>query len=156
MITSKITRRIEHPSEDGVWFEVRVLNGEQVREARKAHEIAIMEDGFLQLRKLRGMKEFEDLREFFAPSKSEAPPEDAPPDEVEPVPEVEPDLLAGYDRTTLNISGIVAWSYYKGHPTPEDVRDLDDETADWAAREIVPRPRTKDETGEGSGSSTKP
>ncbi len=157
MITSKITRRIEHPSEEGVWFEIRVLSGEQVREARKAREASEMEGAFLQLRKLRGMKEFEDLRDLFGREAKPAPEPEATddPTPTEAVEVAPPDPLLLYDRTTLNVCGIVGWSYYKGRPTEEDIRDLDDETADWAAREIAPRPRTEAERGEGSGSSTR-
>ena len=59
--------------------------------------------------------------------------------------------VASYDRDTLLVNGIVAWSYDE-KPSPKTIRQLDAETARWAAEQIfeLSRERTKKERGNAS------
>jgi hypothetical protein len=48
------------------------------------------------------------------------------------------DPLTGYDRITIVRAGLVAWSYPQPvSGEPDAVADLDDDTLEWLAREIL-------------------
>jgi len=116
MLMSKIRRRLAIPDEPNDWMELRALSGKKLEEAswwaqRKAIEMA----------KLAG-QEFIDAMETYRADLAEA--------------EVKANPLQQYDIETLVRSGIVAWSY-EMRLTPENIAELDSETREWAAREIL-------------------
>ncbi len=54
--------------------------------------------------------------------------------------------IGSYDRETLLVNGITAWSYAE-KPSPKTIRQLDAKTARWAAEQIfeLSREETEDE-----------
>lgn len=121
---------IEIPHEPGQWMRFRLVPYAVLAEARAKK----MEDGIRLAKVLDGIKL--DLAEIQKAATAAS---------------VDDDPAARYDRATLLRAGIAAWSYEGA----VDGDDLDERTAEWAAREIVRLafPTEKD-LGKGSSPST--
>jgi hypothetical protein len=111
-VVSKITKRIDVPSESGQWIEIRMLSWLTLDKARKERlkDIAGMSDVFAAFRTLAANGAIESAKTV-----------------------ADDDPMEAYDKRTLLGHGIAAWSY-GDTVNPED---LDEHTADWAARQIL-------------------
>lgn len=149
MLTSRApVERIELPHEPGEWVDVRMLSSEQIKRAR----MAAQREGIAYMRDLGG----ELVRELqsIAPGGERAA--EAEEIRAEIAVETATNPLAGLDRLTLLEEGIVKWSYYDTKPLAKDIADLDEETAQYIAERIAPRPRTAADQKNGSAPSTTP
>lgn len=113
MLTSKITKTLDVPGEPGEHITIRRLSGKAIEEARREFSRSIFTIYSAEMIE-----------------RMQAKPSD--PDEAA----TEASPLAGYDVATVLRCGITAWSYSK-RPTPEQIDDLDEQTREWAATEIL-------------------
>ena len=141
MLTSKIRRRIELPHEPEQWVEVRQLSYLQLDLARDVFQMRNMDRlGRLDASTRQQLAEMQLAR--FQNSATVA--------EV-----VADDPLIGYDVQTLLQAGVIAWSYDEA-VTPESVDQLDEATAEYVARELVPKTESETDRKNGSPNSTRP
>jgi hypothetical protein len=122
-LVGKFQQTVPIPHEPGKTITFRQLNWVQLEEAERVRSASV-------LRNLREMGP-EIMREMQGVQR----------EAVEAAPTVAQDPLATYDRATLLKYGIVGWSY----PEPVSaatIADLDTQTADWAARQIVDMHKT--------------
>ena len=141
MLTSKIRRRIELPHEPEQWVEVRQLSYLQLDLARDIFQMRNMDRlGRLDASTRQQLAEMQLAR--FQNSTTVA--------EV-----VVDDPLIGYDVQTLLQAGVIAWSYDEA-VTPESVDQLDEATAEYVARELVPKTESETDRKNGSPNSTRP
>lgn len=141
MLTHKIIRRVELPHEPGAWIDVRQLSYLQLDFAREIGATQALE---------RMGKITPELRQQLAEARVAIAR--AQGDDVSVL--VAGDPLAGYDVQTLLQAGIVAWSY-DDPVTPQSVDELDEKTADYVARELVPQEEPEADRKNGSSRSTK-
>lgn len=106
------------PHEEGQWFKFRRLSAKQLEAAKDARQRAA----------LGSVKEMPELFAAIRSTRDEARAETAPRDPLEQ-----------YDRWALLKAGLVDWSY-DVPLTPEAIEELDEETLDWAARLLIPKP----------------
>ena len=120
-IVKGITKRAEIPHEPGEWMELRRLSWRQLEQASDAQSDAALQ----RIKKLGG--------DLIGALRGLAGDQEQNP-------------AAKYDRAVVLKSGIVNWSY-NVPVTPENIDDLDKETADWAVEEILGMhaPRTEEE-----------
>lgn len=131
MLTGKQTpRQVQIPHEPGSWMQFRrlpwplLLAAEQARQKRALKNLAEnLED---------------DVVDVLNKVKSEVDRSDR-----KATPKAERDFEELYDRGIILHSGIAAWSY-GDEVTRELIDDLDEQTADWAFREIL-RPSVRSE-----------
>lgn len=116
MITSKITRKLDIPGEEGEWIKIRMLSGAMLEMAEDARTKAVFESI-----KAAGGEAFREV----AISREERD------DIVQKV----TDPLNDYDIGMVLRFGIVEWSYPE--KVSKAVDDLDADTRKWAAREIL-------------------
>lgn len=138
MLTSKVPfRRLTLPHEPDAWIEVRMLSGLQLQHAQAAarHE---------RITRMHQM----------GPELVRATITSADPEAIKAArADNADDPLDGYDRRTLLLEGIVDWGY--GEPvTPENIDDLDEETMQYVALQLLPHDRTEEDRKNGSDSST--
>ena len=115
MLTSKITKRLDIPGEEGEWIKIRMLSGTMLELAEETRTKAV-----LSTIKAAGGEAFREVtisRE----------------DREEIVRQVDP--LNDYDVDTLLRFGIVEWSY--PDKLSKAIDDLDADTRKWAAQEIL-------------------
>lgn len=115
MALRKITKTVEIPHEPNETMELRLLGWKQLDEAKRART----KQSFANIKEMGG-----DIFKAIQSARSE--------DGAAAV----ADPLAEYDLETVLIKGIVAWSYDEP-VTPQSIADLDEKTADWAARVIL-------------------
>src|SRR4029077_1191315 len=127
-VIQNVTRRAEVPFEPGKFFAFRMLSWISLDVARQARIEAIAKQA----------RVFSGLRELLPPRTDGAG-------------DAEADRLQSYDRLTLLKLGVATWPY----DGDVDVEQLDEQTAEWAARQIldlsVP---TGDDVKKGSSPST--
>jgi hypothetical protein len=116
MITSKVTKQVSIPHEEGEWFRFRMLSGKQLEEAADR-----IQAKYLSTVKTIGM---ENIRAF----------QDEATDEAEP--KAKSDPSNAYEVDTILRYGVIAWSYQE-KLSPQTLGDLDDVTRVWAMREIL-------------------
>ena len=138
MLTSKVpSRHLDLPHEIGEWIEIRTLSGNQIQLARDASRRA-------------GLQRLQEMGADLVQATTAA----ATPEAVAAArAETAADPLQGLDRSTLLIFGIVDWSY-DAPVSVENIEDLDEETMQFVALALAPRPRTLDELKNGSGALT--
>lgn len=115
MLTATVTKRLDIPGELGQWILIRKLPWRKLREASQVQQ-----------------------REAFAAVRALGK------DGLDAVSDVTPDQIqafknnpsAQYDPGTLLRAAILQWSY-SDKPTPEEIEDLDTDTADWLLHEVV-------------------
>ena len=131
-IVSKLTRRLDVPNEPGAWIEIRQLSWITLDKSRKVR-----------------LKELAELSGSFATGLNKM--DSAEREAAKKVAAADP--LAPHDMAILLKHGITSWSY--GDPVTTD--DLDERTAEWAAREIlsysVPTEAEKKTSASNSGGS---
>lgn len=129
MLVSRNAREVPIPHEAGEWLKLRPLSWKQLDDARKARQREAVKSSVEMTREM-GPELMAQIRS----ARTDAPAETAP-----------GDPLDAYDRATLLRLGIVGWSYEEP-VSAEAIDDLDEETAEWAARELIrPTTRTEDE-----------
>ena len=129
VLTRNITRRLSIPHEGGQWMELRRLSWTQLDSAKRDRTNTALK----QL-----AEQPADVKELMSSARAQR----------QAVAEAAVDPLAEYQMGTLLELGIHAWSYDEP-PTPENIADLDQETAEWAALEIVkPASRTAEDRAE--------
>lgn len=133
MLTSKVTETLTLPHEPGEWIKVRMLSGEQIKEAREQRALAA-----IKLQQALGGVEIKIT--------------DA--QRVEAEAAVKADPLASYDVLTLLKHAIVGWSYYDTPPTATDIADLDEETRRYVAERAIPQERSEADRGNATTPST--
>lgn len=116
--TSKSTYMLSVPSSPGDTITIRKLAPKHLAKAQQASQAAAVE----AIKALGGANAIKEIRGL---SEKEAD-----------VAVAISDPLASYDRTSLMVSGVIDWSFDEPL-TPTSLEDLDEETADWLAREIL-------------------
>lgn len=115
-LVKHITTRLEHPSEEGEWIEVRKLSRKEVAEARELSAVATRR----AWREMGG--------DIITAINNLTPSDAARAERVA-------DPFAGFDEAFVLKKAVIAWSY---PDKPGDVADqVDDETADWLYREAL-------------------
>jgi|GEM_PF-2449143 len=137
-----LTKQLEVPGEPGQWMKLRPLSFLEIETAQIKGYIALMRSvGEISEVEETIERVFEKAR---AAAKRNEPDEaeqadedDSEADEVEAaIEEADQDPLKGLDQLTVLRLGIVEWSYDR--PLDEaNIRLLDEDTARWAATEIV-------------------
>jgi hypothetical protein len=123
MLVGQVLKRVDHPSEEGVWFEFRKLPWRKLEEARRATQI----DG-AGLVKAYGAALIKEIQTIA---------EDGIDDSMKAAVAAEKAARAQqYDTGVLLRAGIWKWSY-SDKPTPDEIDELDDDTAQWARGEIL-------------------
>lgn len=137
VLTSGIVRTLPIPHEPGQSMDLRLLSWTQLEKARAARlRAAVQTAEALGEALLRRLPERNG-----ADSAAEA--------------EADADPLAPYDRLTLLKMGVVRWTY--DTPVSEDaLADLDETTAEWAARAVIGVVESEDARLKGSSPSTTP
>jgi hypothetical protein len=120
MLVNKITKKVDIPHEEGEWIELKKLSWKQLEQASDASTNALME----RMKKMGG--------DILSALRDAAPQEQNPEE-------------AKYDISTVLKFGIVRWSYDAA--VKDNIDLLDDETAQWAFKEILNmnKPRTDEE-----------
>lgn len=108
-LVTSITRKVDVPHEAGAWLELRLLSWLRLEDARRKRMNALTET-------------FKALGGLSLPSLNGGAP-------------VVEDRLTSYDIGSLLRSGIVSWSY--GAFSADQIEDLDEQTAKFAARELL-------------------
>lgn len=131
MLTGGHNERVDIPHEPGQWMTIRGLSWWQLKEAADV----LAAEGRRQLRDY-GPETLTALRE--ARQRDDIP---------QAIREAMRDPLTDYDRATVLRYGIVGWSYSddSGDELAARTVDLDEDTAVWAAHEIIDRSRLSDE-----------
>lgn len=122
MLTGKFTREVEIPHESGQKMTFRTLSGktlEKARDKRSQHN----QEMYVGMLKGLGSDTIKAVQEAESARKAQA--------ESEIV-----DSVRQYDGDTVLYSGIVSWTY--DEPVcPETIDMLDEETRNWAIKEII-------------------
>lgn len=120
-LVTNITKRVDIPHEPDQWMEFKKLNWKQLEHASDISTDASM----VKMKQIGG-----DLLKVF----------------TESVKEQQADPSKKYDRDYILQKGISKWSY-DAEVKPDNISDLDEETAAWAFKEIISLnlPRTEDE-----------
>lgn len=124
-LANRIQWRVALPHEDGQWFEFRRLSARQLERAADVKQSTT----------IAKMAETPGFAEVLRSARSDAPSQ--PRELVDP--------LDAYDPWTLLKYGVVSWSYADLELTPDAIEELDKETLDWAARQLVPKPLPGDQ-----------
>jgi len=133
-----LTKQLEVPGDSGQWMKLRPLSFLEIEDAQVKGYIGLM-------RTVGEMSEVQETIRHIFDSAREAEaadiddgeaeePEEEPEDQDAEEPEKDP--LDGLDLLTVLCAGVSEWSYDR--PVNEaNIRMLDEETARWAALEIV-------------------
>ncbi len=116
-LVSQNVQQIEIPHEPGEWLNLRPLSWLQLTQAREIQTRTVLE----RMRAMGG----EVVGEFREEPSAEVPES-----------EDESDPLSNLDRRTVLRGGVVGWSYREKF-NRDKLDDLDEETAEWAARTII-------------------
>ncbi len=124
MLTKGITKRVELPHEPGAWIEVKLL-------------------GYRQLEAAKQKRLFDQIK-IFRELGPQAPTVTPAIDPDGPVVPVVPDPLNTYDQGMLLEAAIVAWSY-DAKVTIDAIQSLDEQTAEYVARQVVLKPESDED-----------
>lgn len=120
VFTSRHTKTLDVPGAPGQTVTVRKLAPKHLEAAGKASQHKAMAD----MEAMGGPAKLRELQALGGEKSAEAKPE----------PMVNPALL--FDRVTVIEKGVTAWSFEESL-TRESIEDLDDETGEWLATEIL-------------------
>lgn len=123
MLVGQVLKRVDIPHEDGQWMEFRKLPWRKLDEARRATQI----DG-ATLAKAYGAELVREIQRLGS---------DVSPDLQAAVEAEKAQRRGQYDTGVLLRAGIVKWSYSEGHPKPDEIDDLDEDTAAWAREQVL-------------------
>jgi hypothetical protein len=122
---------VELPHEEDAWIEIRQLGFAALRSARERQTVA----------QVRMFREYGgSLANLVGPSEPAAST-------------AERDPILDYDLQALLEAGIVRWSYEEP-VTPENISALDEETAQYIARQLLPKPTKREALKLVAGGST--
>ena len=142
LVTKDTTEQVPIPHEDGQWMQFRRLAWLEMVEAAETAE----------RRSVKKMTQFgsEAVGAIIASHEKTAAATADTDGDGDTTPTKAP-TVGSYDRESLLENGIVAWSYNET-PSPKTIRQLDAETARWAAEQVfeLSRERTKEERGNAS------
>ena len=142
LVTKDTTEQVPIPHEDGQWMQFRRLSWLEMVEAAETAE----------RRSVKKMTQFgsEAVGAIIASHEKTAAATADTDGDGDTTPTKAP-TVGSYDRESLLENGIVAWSYEE-KVSPKAIRQLDAETARWAAEQIfdLSRERTKEERGNAS------
>ena len=142
LVTKDTTEQVPIPHEDGHWIQFRRLSWLEMTEAAETAE----------RRSVKKMTQFgsEAVGAIIASHEKTAAATADTDGDGDTTPAKAP-TVASYDRESLLENGIVAWSYDE-KVSPKTIKQLDAETARWAAKQIfeLSRERTKEERGNAS------
>ena len=137
LVTKDTTEQVPIPHEDGQWMQFRRLSWLEMTEAAETAE----------RRSVKKMTQFgsEAVGAIIASHEKTAAATVGTDGDGDTTPTKAP-TVGSYDRESLLENGIVAWSYEE-KPSPKTIKQLDAETARWAAEQIfdLSRERTKEE-----------
>jgi len=122
VFTSDVTKTLSVPHDSPNTVEIRRLPPKWLREAQRVSQKQSASD----FQAMGGAAFLRDIQAMNA-DKGEAVVADA----------AKADPLLTYDSVTLIYQGVVAWSYDKDCDKVAVIEDLDDQTQDWLAREIL-------------------
>ena len=144
LVTKDTTEEVPIPHEDGHWMQFRRLSWLEMTEAAETAERRSVKKmtqfGSEAVGAIMSSHEAKQAMQTAAATAAADGDGDTTPTKVPTV--------ASYDRDALLVNGITAWSYEE-KPSPKTIRQLDAETARWAAEQIfeLSRERTKEERG---------
>ena len=142
LVTKDITEQVPIPHEDGQWMQFRRLSWLEMVEAAETAE----------RRSVKKMTQFgsEAVGAIIASHEKTAAATADTDGDGDTTPTKTP-TVGSYDRESLLENGIVAWSDEE-KVSPKAIKQLDAETARWAAEQIfeLSRERTKEERGNAS------
>ena len=123
-LVTNLSKKVDIPHEKDEWMELKKLSWRQLEIAEE-----IQTDEVLTRMKKMGADMVKALRDAVGKNKEEQDP------------------FKRYDKSTVLLVGISKWSY-ETELNKESIETLDDETADWAFREILSlnKSRTEEET----------
>ncbi len=133
-LRKSIVKRVEIPHEEGHWMELKLLGWRHLEVSKRVKQAE-------QFRNIREMGK--DVFAAIQQSRGET-------DKNGPA-----DPLAEHDLMTLLEKGVIAWSYDEP-VSPETLGELDEQTAEWAARVILGVTETEAERKNSYGSSIVP
>lgn len=136
-LVNPIPVKVDIPHEPGQWCEFRRLSWKQLKEARKKNEAESREEA-----KALGAELFGALMRSSGDDKDDA----AKAERLERIAAERKWRPDQFDRDTVLTKGLVAWSY--DVPLGNDaIGQLDEQTAEWAAHQIIEmsRPITEDQ-----------
>lgn len=119
MLVTNQSKRVEIPHEKDEWMELKKLSWRQMEVAED-----IQTDILLKRMKSMGADMVKALRDAVGKGKEEQDP------------------FKRYDKSTVLDIGIVKWSY-EAEITKENIEALDENTADWAFKEILSLNKTR-------------
>lgn len=132
IFASRRQKTLEVPNDPGQTITIKALPRRHLEASARAS----------QLDSLEQLKQFGDLLEMQKAIEAIRTPDDKAPDQapVDRAGESEesalPDPLNNYDRHTLIKPAVVAWSYPE-EITDDTLADLDEDTEEWLAREVL-------------------
>ena len=139
LVTKDTTEQVPIPHEDGHWVQFRRLSWLEMTEAAETAE----------RRSVKKMTQFgsEAVGAIIASHEKTAAATADTDGDGDTTPTKVP-TVGSYDRESLLENGIMAWSYEE-KVSPKAIKQLDAETARWAAEQIfeLSRERTKEERG---------
>ena len=144
LVTKDRTEQLSIPGEDGQWMQFRRLSWlEMVEAAETAERRSVKKMTQLGSEVVGAIFASHDAKQAMKTAAATAETDgdgDATPTKAPTV--------GSYDRESLLESGIVAWSYEE-KVSPKTIKQLDAETARWAAEQVfeLSRERTKEERG---------
>jgi len=125
MLITDVTKKVDIPHEPGEWMVLKKLSWRQLELAAN-----VASDEAIKRTKKMGGDVLVSLRKLWRDQKGE----------------IESDPASKYDRGTVLEVGIVEWSY-DAKVNKESIDSLDEQTAEWAFREILDlnKPHTEEE-----------
>ena len=143
LVTKDTTEQVPIPHEDGHWMQFRRLSWLEMTEAaEKAERRSVAKMTQFGSEAVGAIMSSHEAKQAMQTAAATADTDgDAP--KTAKVPTVK-----SYDRESLVVNGIVAWSYEE-KVSPKAIKQLDAETARWAAEQVfeLSRERTKEERG---------
>ncbi len=142
LVTKDTTEQVSIPREDGQWMQFRRLSWLEMIEAAEKAERAGVDKmnrfGSEVVNAIFSSHEATQARQTAADTADTDGDGDETPTKAPTV--------ASYDRETLLVNGITAWSYEE-KVSPKTIKQLDAKTARWAAEQIfeLSREQTEDE-----------
>lgn len=123
-LANRIEWQADLPHEPGQWFKFRRLSARQLEKARNLRQKLAIQNT---------LQDTPELVELLKGSVSN--PDRAARDDRDP--------LEAYDRWALLRDGLVDWSYDEAL-SPDSIEALDEQTLDWACRQLIPLPLPED------------
>jgi hypothetical protein len=121
LFTSKVTKTLTFPAAPDQTVVIRKLAPKHLAKAARAAQARMLED----VEAMGGADVIKKFQGAFKTDEPKAEPDESP-----------ADPLAGYEPVTLIVSGVTSWTLEEPL-TPEWIDQLDGDTQEWLAREVL-------------------